>query len=82
MLTNICHVAAGVGVSLVPASMRGFHPGGVSYHTIRGTPNVVAPMTLAYRAAEANPAALRFIALAKKFAASEKRRQGIRPVAR
>jgi len=43
---------------------------------------VVAPMTLAYRAAEANPAALRFIALAKKFAASEKRRQGIRPVAR
>jgi DNA-binding transcriptional LysR family regulator len=67
MLTNICLVAAGLGLSVVPASMRGFHADSVTYRPLR-TSQLAAPMTLAYREQETNPAALRFIALGKTLA--------------
>jgi DNA-binding transcriptional LysR family regulator len=67
MLTNICLVAAGFGISVVPTSMRGFHAESVAYCPLRNS-QLAAPMTLAYREDETNPAAMRFIALGKTLA--------------
>lgn len=66
MLTNILLVAAGVGVSVVPASMRGIQPELVSYLPLRGAGRLVAPLTLLSRHDEPNPAVARFVALARK----------------
>lgn len=50
MLTNISLVAAGAGVSAVPASMRGFHEGSVVYCRIANAGNeLAAPLTMVYR---------------------------------
>ena len=68
MLTNILMVAAGVGVSVVPASMKGIQSGLVSYIPLRGAAWLVAPLTVLYRTDEANPAVARFIALARELA--------------
>jgi DNA-binding transcriptional LysR family regulator len=68
MLTNIMLVAAGVGVSVVPASMRGTHAEAVAYCRLRDAPKLVAPVTLIHRREDTNPAAGRFIASTKKFA--------------
>jgi DNA-binding transcriptional LysR family regulator len=43
MLTNITLVAAGVGVSAVPASMREIHAAGVFYVEARDMPRLKAP---------------------------------------
>ena len=67
MLTNICLVAAGFGISVVPTSMRGFHAESVAYCPLRNS-HLAAPMTLAYREQETNPAAIHFIALGKTLA--------------
>ena len=69
MLTNLNLVAAGVGVSAVPASMRSIHAGQVAYCAIRDRPGLDAPLTL-LRQADAPPAALRFLALAAEHAAA------------
>lgn len=64
MLTNISLVAAGAGVSAVPASMQGFHGGSVAYCRIQdGGPALAAPLTLACAAAEQPPALRHFVAL-------------------
>ena len=65
MLTNILLVAAGVGVSVVPASMRGVHEALVSYVPLRGAGRLAAPLTLVANAAEDNPALAPFVALAR-----------------
>ena len=67
MLTNILLVAAGVGASVVPASMQGIQSRLVSYLPLRGAGRLVAPLTLVSHREEANPAAGRFIALAREF---------------
>ncbi len=62
MLTNISLVAAGAGISAVPASMRGFHPDSVVYCRIRdGVPGLSAPLTLATRDDDPPPAARHFL---------------------
>ena len=71
MLTNIMLVAAGVGVSVVPASMRGINAGSVAYCGLKDSPKLVAPVTLIHRREETNPAASHFIASAKSFAQSK-----------
>jgi len=68
MLTNISMVAAGLGVSVVPSSMRGFHAESVAYLGLREASQLVAPMTLVCRRAEANPASAHFVALAQTMA--------------
>lgn len=61
MLTNISLVAAGAGVSAVPASMKGFHADSVAYCPIRDSvPG--APLTMALREDESSPAARHFVA--------------------
>ena len=53
MLTNISLVAAGAGVSAVPASMQGFHEDSVVYcRIVDGGPELGAPLTLVCREAD------------------------------
>jgi DNA-binding transcriptional LysR family regulator len=68
MLTNLLMVAAGVGVSVVPASMRGIQPSLVTYLPLRGAAKLCAPLTVVYRKAESNPVVGRFIALGREQA--------------
>ena len=68
MLTNLLMVAAGVGVSVVPASMRGIQAGLVSYLPLRGAAKLCAPLTVVYRKTETNPVVGRFIALGREHA--------------
>lgn len=75
MLTNISLVAAGVGISAVPASMRGFHAESVAYCRIltrKGSPTLGAPLTVVHREANAAPAVAQFLALATRFRARRK----------
>jgi DNA-binding transcriptional LysR family regulator len=66
MLTNILLVAAGVGVSVVPASMRGIQAKLVSYLPLRGAGKLAAPLTLASRRDSGNPALARFVEIARR----------------
>jgi len=60
MSSTINLVAAGLGVSIVPAAIRSFRAEGVRYIPIRGiAPR--APLSLAYRRFEQAPAVLRFL---------------------
>jgi DNA-binding transcriptional LysR family regulator len=73
MLTNISLVAAGVGISVVPASMKDFHRDSVVYCRIRNAkPRLVAPITLVSRADSNSPAEKNFLELAKSFARQHK----------
>ena len=68
MMTNLNLVAAGAGVSLVPASMRGMHPHAIVYCPLAGAGTLDAPLTLAYRAGELGGALASFVTLARKVA--------------
>ena len=61
-------VAAGLGLSLVPASLRRMHMDGVTYRAIVGREQPVAPLLLASRRGEASPVVRRFLSLAKETA--------------
>ena len=65
MLATLSLVAAGLGVTLVPQSMRRLRVHGVIYRTIDSAAGLVAPLNLAYRRSETSPAARRFTALAR-----------------
>ena len=67
MLTNILMVAAGVGVSVVPASMNGIQSGLVRYVPLKGAGKLAAPLTVLYRREESNPAVARFMAQAREL---------------
>ncbi|MHC6223892.1 LysR substrate-binding domain-containing protein [Pseudomonas sp. X10] len=78
MLTNVSLVAAGEGVSVVPASMRDIHRESVAYRRILGArPRLVAPLTLACRALEGSPARTNFIGLARELAKAYRQRRDI-----
>lgn len=64
MLTNITLVAAGVGISVVPASMRGIHDDTVRYAELRPAAGLNAPLTLMTRLDDPNPAVARFLRFA------------------
>jgi DNA-binding transcriptional LysR family regulator len=69
MLTNICLVAAGVGISVVPASMNGFHTDQVAYcRVLESGGGFSAPLTLVCRQADTLPAVQHFLAEAGRFA--------------
>jgi DNA-binding transcriptional LysR family regulator len=57
MASTISLVAAGLGVSLAPASMRRMHMEGVAYLDVSGAPQLVAPLLLAVRRANRSPLA-------------------------
>jgi DNA-binding transcriptional LysR family regulator len=68
MGTNIMLVAAGVGVSVVPASMRDTHRDLVTYHRLADAPELVAPLTLAHRRDSPNPVIAPFLTLCASLA--------------
>lgn len=74
MLTNISLVAAGAGISVVPASMKDFHRDSVVYCRVRDAqPALVAPITLVSRSASIAPAEHNFLELARKLARQHKK---------
>lgn len=84
MLTNISLVAAGAGVSAVPASMKGFHADSVVYCRIRdGGAALGAPLTMVSRSDDVSPAGRNFLTLAKAIALpddkSKRRKAGTSP---
>ena len=66
MLATLSLVAAGLGVTLVPQSMRRLRVHGVVYRALDGEAGLVAPLNLAYRRTESSPAAQRFVALVRR----------------
>jgi DNA-binding transcriptional LysR family regulator len=68
MLISINLVAAGVGISLVPASIREIRQEGIVYCPVLDAPALVAPLTLVYRRGEARPTVTDFIELSRKLA--------------
>jgi DNA-binding transcriptional LysR family regulator len=73
MFTNVTMVAAGFGVSVVPASMRDFHREAVFYATIADAPQLTAPFTLVTPIDKVNPTLERFVAFAREAAGTGKR---------
>lgn len=69
MLATLSLVAAGLGVTVVPDSMRRLQVEGLAYRRIDEVAGLVAPLNLACRSNEAAPAARRFTALARRTAA-------------
>jgi DNA-binding transcriptional LysR family regulator len=68
MLATLSLVAAGLGVTLVPQSMRRLRVHGVAYRPLDRAAGLVAPLNLAYRRGENAAAACRFIALVRRGA--------------
>ncbi len=76
MLTNVALVAAGVGVSAVPASMQFVHRDEVLFLLPRGAPQFDVPITLAYDDVNPNPAAQCFLEFSARFWKEEERAIG------
>lgn len=69
MLTNVSLVAAGEGISVVPASMRDVHRESVVYCRIRDArPRLLAPITLVRRTFNPSTPLQNFIGLARELA--------------
>ena len=76
MMTNINLVAAGAGISVVPASMQGAHPHSVIYRRLPAEQGLEAPITLAFRD-DGDPGVKdTFLALARRSAAHERAQSG------
>jgi DNA-binding transcriptional LysR family regulator len=69
MLINVMQVAAGMGVSIVPASMQGVHADSVTMVPLLSKTPIKAPITLAYRLDDENPVTKRFVALVHTLSA-------------
>ena len=68
MMSNLNLVAAGAGVSVVPASMQGAHPHAVAYCPLASATPLDAPMTLVWRRADLAGPTATFVALARRMA--------------
>lgn len=66
LLATLSLVAAGLGVTLVPQSMRRLQIDGVIYRDLDARAGLTAPLNLAGRRGDATPAAGRFLGLAGK----------------
>lgn len=76
MMTNLNLVAAGVGISVVPASMRGTHAHAVVYRPLAAAARLDAPLTLAYRTADCVGPTATFVKLVREIAAQHRPRRG------
>jgi DNA-binding transcriptional LysR family regulator len=74
MGTSLNLVAAGAGVSVVPASMQGQHSQAVVYLPLLESARLDAPLTLVYRSADTGGPVAHFLAIARKTAAKLARR--------
>ncbi len=69
MLTNLNLVAAGAGISVVPASMRGVHAHAIAYRELAAKPALHAPMTLVWRRNALPGPTATLLALVRRLAA-------------
>jgi DNA-binding transcriptional LysR family regulator len=68
MMSNLNLVAAGAGISVVPASMQGAHPSAIAYRALADGGRLDAPLTLAYREADLAGATATFVQLVRSIA--------------
>jgi DNA-binding transcriptional LysR family regulator len=61
-------VAAGLGITIVPASLSRLPLEGVTYRTLGGKPAISVPLNLACRGDERSAATLGFIDLVRRLA--------------
>ncbi|WP_050480050.1 LysR family transcriptional regulator [Herbaspirillum rhizosphaerae] len=73
-LSTLSLVAAGLGISIIPASMRHVELESVAYLSIEDAPELKAPLHLAYRDNDQSGAVKRFIGEARKCAKAGKKR--------
>jgi len=71
MMTNLNLVAAGAGITVVPASMRGAHPEVIVYRPLLEGAQLEAPLTLVYRDDQGAGATATLIALVRQIAAEQ-----------
>jgi len=65
MFSTLNLVAAGLGISIIPASMQRLHMEGVVYRRLKGAP-LKAPLKLASRRSESAPAVRSFVDLVRR----------------
>jgi DNA-binding transcriptional LysR family regulator len=82
MLTNINLVAAGAGISVVPASMREINLRQVGYCRLRTTPKLTAPLTLAYLDENPPPVLLNFMAVSRRLRGDPAKPEALPPPVR
>jgi DNA-binding transcriptional LysR family regulator len=70
MMTCLNLVAAGVGLSVVPAAMKGAHAQAIAYRPMPRDVGLDAPLTLLYRADRTEPALANFVALVGELSAA------------
>lgn len=68
MMTNLNLVAAGAGLSVVPASMQGVHPESIVYRPLERGVRLDAPLTLVYRHDDCTGVTGSFVALVQRLA--------------
>jgi DNA-binding transcriptional LysR family regulator len=68
MMTNLNLVAAGAGISVVPASMQGLHPHAIAYRSLAAGTALDAPLTLVFRADDNRGPTATFVALLRLLA--------------
>jgi DNA-binding transcriptional LysR family regulator len=73
MMTGLNLAAAGVGLTVVPASMTGAHVHALVYRELRRGAGLDAPLTLLYRADRHEGALANFVALAGELSAAAPR---------
>lgn len=69
MLTNLNLVAAGAGISVVPASMRGVHAHAIVYRELEEGAALRAPMTMVWRRSATPGPTATLLALVRRLAA-------------
>lgn len=68
MMMNLNLVAAGAGISVVPASMRGVHAHSIVFRPLEKHAQLEAPLTLAYRTHDQEGPTATFLTLARRVA--------------
>ena len=68
MMTGLNLVAAGAGITVVPASMQSAHPHAIAYRPFRRDVRLDAPITLVFREGESDRPVSTFASLARSIA--------------
>ncbi|MDB5931007.1 MAG: LysR family transcriptional regulator [Polaromonas sp.] len=68
MMTNLNLVASGMGLSVVPASMKGVHPHAITYRPLAASIKLGAPITFVYRQADCEGPMGTFMSLVRETA--------------
>lgn len=78
MLTNLNLVAAGAGISVVPASMQGVHTEAIVYCPLKESRRLDVPLTLVRRSADSSGPTATFAALLRSLAPPARASRGVR----